>query len=292
METVSPAEVEVSPEASKRQNSGCGSCLTVVGGIVAVMFMFIAINTPMSPTQRAWATGTAMASERATDAVLPTITPSLPDGYRTQLSPLVGYLEVTVKGLGITKADDLTSNKLSDPTWCETTVNRTFRIEQFYQSITDLVPPLEAQSIHKKIVAALYSCIAGSVDLRFYIKLRDPSDLNLLEQSLSECTTALRQIKPWVEGKKLELSSTKTILIPTATRQPIQTIANNTANLREGPGTTYAIVGGTTVGQSLAIIARNSSGDWYQLNDGTWIAAFLVTNAPANLSIATDSLNR
>jgi hypothetical protein len=33
-------------------------------------------------------------------------------------------------------------------------------------------------------------------------------------------------------------------------------------------------------------MARTSAGDWYQLDEGAWIAAFLVDNAPSNLPVA------
>lgn len=52
------------------------------------------------------------------------------------------------------------------------------------------------------------------------------------------------------------------------------------ANLRQGPGTSYAIVGGVTAGQTLEIVARNAAGDWYQLADGKWIFAALVDGSP------------
>jgi uncharacterized protein YraI len=57
-----------------------------------------------------------------------------------------------------------------------------------------------------------------------------------------------------------------------------------TANLRAGPGTNYAIVGQAVAGQTLTIIDQNPAGDWYQLADGVWIAAFLVEVAAADAS--------
>ena len=41
--------------------------------------------------------------------------------------------------------------------------------------------------------------------------------------------------------------------------------ATRGANLRAGPGTTFAIVGGAAAGQSLAIVAQNADGTWYKL---------------------------
>jgi hypothetical protein len=57
------------------------------------------------------------------------------------------------------------------------------------------------------------------------------------------------------------------------------------ANLRAGPGTDFAIIGSTTAGQPLTIVGRNPAGDWYQLGDGSWIAAILVAGAPPDVAV-------
>lgn len=62
---------------------------------------------------------------------------------------------------------------------------------------------------------------------------------------------------------------------------PILCVAAKNANLRAGPGTNYPKVGGVTADQLLDVVGRNEAQDWYQLRDGNWIAAFLVSNAPA-----------
>ena len=59
--------------------------------------------------------------------------------------------------------------------------------------------------------------------------------------------------------------------------QDIEGTVNKGANLRSGPGTTFAIVGKATQGQAVTIADKNAAGDWYQLDTGEWIAAFLVT---------------
>jgi endonuclease/exonuclease/phosphatase family metal-dependent hydrolase len=76
---------------------------------------------------------------------------------------------------------------------------------------------------------------------------------------------------------------------PTATPRPtvpptpaIPTVLDS-ANLRSGPGTAYAVVGSAADGQPLIVDGRNAAGDWLHLAGGAWIAAFLVTNAPAGL---------
>ncbi|MFN8494145.1 MAG: SH3 domain-containing protein [Caldilineaceae bacterium] len=68
---------------------------------------------------------------------------------------------------------------------------------------------------------------------------------------------------------------------------PVATaVANRAANIRACPGTNCAISGHVTSGQSLKLIARSADKAWYQLENGSWIAAFLVNNAPSTLSVA------
>jgi uncharacterized protein YraI len=52
-------------------------------------------------------------------------------------------------------------------------------------------------------------------------------------------------------------------------------------NLRGGPGTDYPIVGELQPGDCVTITGSNEAGDWYQLEGGEWVAAFLISGAPA-----------
>ncbi len=82
----------------------------------------------------------------------------------------------------------------------------------------------------------------------------------------------------------LVLFATVLLMMPTlplAAQSPAgDATAARGANLRAGPGTTFAIVGGASTGQSLEIVAQNADGTWYKLADGSWIFAQLVNNAP------------
>lgn len=62
--------------------------------------------------------------------------------------------------------------------------------------------------------------------------------------------------------------------------------ANRNANLRAGPGTTYAIVGTVRSGQALNLVGHNADGAWVQLEGGAWIAAFLVNAATVTQAVA------
>ncbi len=71
---------------------------------------------------------------------------------------------------------------------------------------------------------------------------------------------------------------------------PITATVLQGANLRSGPGTNFAIAGGARQGDQLVVVGTNAAGDWYELADGKWIAAFLVTPAPAATARPTDSV--
>jgi hypothetical protein len=62
----------------------------------------------------------------------------------------------------------------------------------------------------------------------------------------------------------------------TPTPAEVGSRAANNANLRRGPGTDFAVVGGVKQGQALEVSGRNAEGDWLLLANGTWIAARLV----------------
>jgi hypothetical protein len=69
------------------------------------------------------------------------------------------------------------------------------------------------------------------------------------------------------------------LLIADANASPghiIEAIVNDAANLREGPGTDFAIVGKAAAGARVQVAGQSENGEWYKLADGAWIAAFLV----------------
>lgn len=79
----------------------------------------------------------------------------------------------------------------------------------------------------------------------------------------------------------------------TATPVPTETISNTAAsgivnrdaNLRSGPGTNHKIVGGVKAGQEIIVASFNPDGSWLQLDNGAWIAAFLVDLDQQNQSV-------
>ncbi|MEZ4675435.1 MAG: SH3 domain-containing protein [Caldilineaceae bacterium] len=75
---------------------------------------------------------------------------------------------------------------------------------------------------------------------------------------------------------------------PTATPTPEGLMATVTVvrlNVRQGPGTTYDVLGVVASGQTLRVLARNEAGDWWQIcclpgsNRSGWVASqFLQAN--------------
>jgi hypothetical protein len=77
-------------------------------------------------------------------------------------------------------------------------------------------------------------------------------------------------------------AATRSLLpTPTPTAEAERPTALNNANLRAGPGLEFATIGGTVAGQALTIAGRNQDGTWFQLDNGGWMAAFLVANPPS-----------
>jgi hypothetical protein len=57
---------------------------------------------------------------------------------------------------------------------------------------------------------------------------------------------------------------------------PAQGTVNSNANLRSGPGTSYAKVGSAKAGDAVQVKGCNDGCTWYQLQNGQWIFAELV----------------
>lgn len=74
--------------------------------------------------------------------------------------------------------------------------------------------------------------------------------------------------------------------------QLFNTTTNDNANLRAGPGTTFAIVGQAPAGQAVQIAAISEDGGWYLLGSGAWIANFLVVEQPANVPVVNEQIQQ
>jgi hypothetical protein len=64
-------------------------------------------------------------------------------------------------------------------------------------------------------------------------------------------------------------------------------VANRNSNLRAGPGTNFDIVGRVAAGGTVTVVGENEDGTWLELDNGNWIAEFLVDAVEAD-TIETD----
>lgn len=88
--------------------------------------------------------------------------------------------------------------------------------------------------------------------------------------------TPRKTVSPTITPQKT--SSATATPVPTKTVSDTVTsgVVNRDANLRAGPGTNQKIVGGVKAGQKITVASFNPDGSWLQLDNGAWIAAFLV----------------
>lgn len=71
---------------------------------------------------------------------------------------------------------------------------------------------------------------------------------------------------------------TPVVTLTPAAKGPLVTAKNN-VNLREGPGTNYAVVGSLKGGESLEVVGRNSDSSWWQVSGDkglAWVSAGVV----------------
>lgn len=117
------------------------------------------------------------------------------------------------------------------------------------------------------------------------------------------CTWYQLEKKEWIPAEVLSVRPidlpvvdpnesvvTEPVLIawPTVTPTPTPTLvpewkgprAKEYAILRRGPGTVYERVSVVAPGTPMRVVAQNLTGDWYQLENGAWVAAFLLDKNP------------
>jgi len=101
-------------------------------------------------------------------------------------------------------------------------------------------------------------------------------DKNDFDNTFDTRSVAL-QANPYspFKGESAKPTATPTIAGSASTQPSVGTV-NRDANLRSGPGTTYAIAGSAKNGDTVTIVGENADGSWLELADDKWVAAFLV----------------
>jgi hypothetical protein len=74
----------------------------------------------------------------------------------------------------------------------------------------------------------------------------------------------------------LEIAAPTPVESVPATTITSNATANRATEIYQGPATSFNVVGSVAAGQSLTLIGISLDGQWYQLADGGWIAAYVV----------------
>lgn len=82
-----------------------------------------------------------------------------------------------------------------------------------------------------------------------------------------------------LDRKSGQLVATNPLGLSALTSESSLTV-NRNVNVREGPSTSYAVIGGASTGQQFSITGKNPVGDWWEIDYGGrkgWVYAQLVT---------------
>ena len=126
------------------------------------------------------------------------------------------------------------------------------------------------------------------------LALLEDADEAGFDQQLKNLVAWAEEIVPSPEGDTegdTEDDTASDITPETPPAAPATVVVNRNANLREGPGTNYAIVRVAARGEELQVVAQNADGTWLQLVDGAWISASLVDGVPADLPDAASNVS-
>ena len=85
-----------------------------------------------------------------------------------------------------------------------------------------------------------------------------------------------------VTGLLLTAAFPAVLALPQLQAAAAVTVTEN-ANLRAGPGTSFARVGAAAAGDTLQVVGCNSDCTWYKTAAGAWIAGELLADPPATL---------
>lgn len=260
---------------TKKQGNGCGCLLAVIVVAVLIFAVYLGASAPSSSN----AAGNS-AAETA---------------YLYEFSVGLTLIQEGMDGL----APLLREPKLLDIAWRQRLTGYLTTIQLGYEHVEKLTPPTSLATMDEMFLSSTHDCYAITDYLAGGIDNSDPSTIAMAGSLIDSCnqqviasTAMLQEMEdraaPAGTDTAPQQATTSTTVAPSSATPespsaPTVPTANNVANLRQGPGIEHAILGTTQIGQELVVVGRNAAGDWYQLDNGVWIAAFLVDNAPASV---------
>jgi cytoskeletal protein RodZ len=142
-----------------------------------------------------------------------------------------------------------------------------------FEMANPLERPTETASLVAFTASELTQVSLEDIDSQSAMFTSEPSALETPQPSATTSDTPTETYTPTLtETHTPPPNPTLTVTMP----PPTVRIIVSSANLRAGPGTSYAIVGSIREGETAVVLATNSDGDWYnvELSDGkrVWIA--------------------
>lgn len=218
-----------------------------------------------------------------------TASPALSTEVEVYLSTAKNAVE-TIGGALATLSELTNDPKLDDQDWKMLVATQATAIELSYQNLLKLTPPTELANFQSVILDAASDCKTGKDYFLDGIDNLNTDSLETATGMIGSCGAKMREARTlldsYAEGKGTQTPSQE-ISDQDKSSQGKATV-NAGANLRAGPGTNYAKVGGAKKGDTIELVAKDETDDWYELASGVWIAAFLVDNAPTDLPVTSD----
>ncbi|MFN8463916.1 MAG: SH3 domain-containing protein [Caldilineaceae bacterium] len=228
--------------------------------------------------------------QRVVSAATPVPTSPVPldvSVYALKVLTQVGALSDAVDQIGSLMRDP----QVGSDEWVSDLGNALAAIQEAHTALTKIVPPAAMKDIHRQALSGSQDCYDFTVQFVASIKANNSDDMIASLRLLESCDDKMAEAGDMMRTYTASLAAQPTAVAtvqpaakatakpPTVTADQsaaIGTVSRN-ANLRQGPGTSYAVVGSLVAGDTITIVDKNPGGDWYKLDNGKWVAAFLVT---------------
>jgi hypothetical protein len=149
-------------------------------------------------------------------------------------------------------------------------------VEVPVDSIADLIDIVTSQNVQVRLSGSDGNVDKDLTDYEKEIFLRTLATYEQRGGQLPENRLKLENLLPQTE----EFNSTSTPSVNKVVPSPEARLTGTTdvanANLRSGPGTDYDVTSQVRQGDVLEIVGVSQDGNWYELDNGSWIAVSLV----------------
>jgi hypothetical protein len=173
------------------------------------------------------------------------------------------------------------------------------------EDISRINPPEPLKTIHAAVLNAVSDCLSARKIVQSAMQAADATQLGEAAKLTQSCIAKTGQVRTDLQliaknnnisFSEIPLSGAAALsesdpIAPTGASSGVQGAVNEDANLRAGPGTGYAKVGGLKKGSTVTVIGRNEAGDWLVVQvqgiPQAWVAAFLVNGVTDAKSLPT-----